>query len=258
MKMKNIISTFLIILMFTAACSSSGETKKKADAVERTYLERYEDALNAFEAKKYYRALDDFSYVVFNAPGSDIADNAQYYIASCHFEMKEYLVAIEEYQQLLRRWPRSDLHEDTRFRIAECYYRQSPGYQRDPEFIQRAIRAYQDFIEEYPFSTHRDEAEKRIREMRTGQAKKVYEAGKQYMILREWKAAIITFQEVLESYYDTDMLNDTHLQIAVSHSKLMQREEMIRALDKVNPDALQARDRITYNKLLKLSTDWPE
>ncbi|MBW6458569.1 MAG: hypothetical protein K0B52_05330, partial [FCB group bacterium] len=65
MKTTNIIGTFLIILLFTASCSSTEGTRKKTDAGERTYLERYEDALAAYEAKKYYSALDDFSFVVF-------------------------------------------------------------------------------------------------------------------------------------------------------------------------------------------------
>jgi outer membrane protein assembly factor BamD len=249
------IILFLVLVLISACSTSGGQRKNDTPREERSYLERYEDGIAAFESKKYYRATEDFTYVVFNAPGSDIADNAQFYLASSHFEMKEYLLAIEEYQQLLRRWPRSDLYEDARFKIAECYYLQSPGYQRDSEYTLQAIRAYQNFIEEYPFSTYREEAEKRIREMRTGLAKKIYEAGKQYMILREWKAAVITFQEIVDSYYDTEILNDTHLQIAVSYSNLSDTENMIRALDKVNPEALSTRNRRVYQKLLTSSTD---
>ena len=252
--LKNIILIFILVLI--SACSASSEqTKNKTPREERTYQERYEDGIVAFESKKYYRAIEDFTYVVFNAPGSDIADNAQFYLASSHFEMKEYLLAIEEYQQLLRRWPRSDLYEDARFKIAECYYLQSPGYQRDPEYILQAIRAYQNFIEEYPFSNYREGAENRIREMRNGLAKKIYEAGKQYMILREWKAAVITFQEILDSYYDTEVLNDTYFQIAVSYSNLSDPENMIRALDKVNPEELSKRNRRRYEKLLTSLTE---
>ncbi len=253
-----LLSIILTISIILSGCSGSKANKKEDIQRERTYIERYEDAIVSFEAKKYYKCIEDFTFVVFNAPGSDIADDAQFYVASCHFEMKEYLLAINEYQQLLRRWPHSDLHEETQFKIAECYYEQSPGYQRDQGHILKAILAYQDFIEEYPLSNYREDSENRIGELRLGLAKKIHEAGQLYMVLREWNAAIITFEEIIESYYDTRILNDTYLDIASCYSKLSQREEMIQVLDKINVDALSTKNILTYNKLLKLSMEWPE
>ncbi|MDD4961503.1 MAG: outer membrane protein assembly factor BamD [Candidatus Marinimicrobia bacterium] len=252
MKHIKILFTLLITAAFgISGCSGSGQAKKQEPKQERSYLERYDDALAAFEAKKYYRSIEDLNFVVFNAPGSDIADNAQFYLASAHFELKEYILAIEEYQQLLRRWPESDLYEETRFKIAECYYLQSPGYQRDEEYIHKAIAAYQEFIENYPFSEYRSAAEERIRQLRSGLAKKAYEAGKLYMVLREWNAAIITFEEVINSYYDTPVLNPTYLEIAWCHYELEDPEGMIAALNKVNPDTLSLRDKRRYRKLFQ-------
>lgn len=257
MKKINLLSFTLIVALLLSGCSGSKEATEAEPKRELTYIERYENGIKSFE-EKYYKGLEDFTYVVFNAPGSDIADDAQFYLASSHFEMKEYIVAIDEYQQLLRRWPKSDLYEETRFKIAECYYNQSPGYQRDTEYILKAIRAYQDFIDEYPFSEQRPAAESRIKELRTGLAKKVFEAGELYMILREWNAALITFQEVLDNYYDTELVNDTYLNMAECHSKLEDRETMIVMLDKVDASLLSTRNLLKYNNLLKLSTDWPE
>ena len=258
MKKIELLSSLLIITLLVSSCSGSKEAKNNEPKPERTYIERYEDAVKLYEEKKYFKALDDFSYVVFNAPGSDIADDAQFYVASSHFEMKEYLIAIDEYQQLLRRWPKSDLYEETRFKIAECYYKQSPGYQRDQQYILKAIKSHQDFIDEYPFSERRTNAEQRIKELRTGLASKVYEAGELYMILREWNAAIITFQEIIDSYYDTDIINDTYLEIASCYSKLLQREDMVVMLDKVDSEKLSTKNKLQYDKLIKLSMEWPE
>lgn len=258
MKKTDLLIFTIILALLLSGCSGSKETATAEPKRELTYIERFDNAVIAFEEKKYYKSLEDFNYVVFNAPGSDIADDAQFYLASAHFEMKEYLVAIDEYQQLLRRWPKSDLYEETRFKIAECYYNQSPGYQRDQQYILKAIRSYQDFIDEYPFSDQRDLAESRIKELRTGLAKKVYEAGELYIILREWDAALITFQEVLDTYYDTDLVNDTYLQMSRCYAKLEQREDLIKMLNQVDAGLLSTRNLLTYNKLMELSTDWPE
>ncbi|MDD3095486.1 MAG: outer membrane protein assembly factor BamD [Candidatus Neomarinimicrobiota bacterium] len=254
MKHTSVLFTLVIAAgIALTGCTGSAETKEK-EKQERSYLERYDDALIAFEAKKYYRSIEDFNFVVFNAPGSDIADNAQFYLASAHFELKEYILAIDEYQQLLRRWPESDLYEETRFKIAECYYLQSPGYQRDEEYIHKAIAAYQEFIESYPFSEYRKDAEARIQQLRSGLAKKAYEAGKLYMVLREWSAALITFEEVLNSYYDTSLLNPTYLEMAACYYELENTEAMIGILNKVNPDTLSPRDKRRYRKLFQAST----
>lgn len=257
---RNILFTLaLSSLVLFSSCSSSKQTKKEAeDPKEKTYIERYEDALIAFEKKKYYKSIEDFNYVVFNAPGSDIADNAQFYLASANFEMKEYLVAIQEFQSLLRRWPASDLYEEARFKIAECYFNHSPGYQRDQQSIDKAILSYQDFIDEYPFSDKRPMAEARIKELRTGLATKIYEAGNLYMVLREWNAAIVTFQEIIDLYYDTNIINDTYLDISTCQSKLNKREEMIQALTKVDKNKLNTKQLLHYNSLMKLSLEWTE
>ncbi len=256
---RNIITLSLTLLVLLSSCSSSKEGANKGEAPrEKTYLERFEDGVTAFENKKYYQSLEDFNFVVFNAPGSDIGDDAQFYLASSHFKMKEYIVAIDEFQSLLRRWPESDLYEETRFNIAECYFNNSPGYQRDQSSIDKAILAYQDFIDEYPFSERRELAETRIKDLRTGLAKKIYEAGNLYMVLREWNAAIVTFQEILDSYYDTNIINETYLDIATCNSKLLNREEMIAALSKVDKDELSATKLLIFNNLMKMSLEWPE
>jgi hypothetical protein len=78
------------------------------------------------------------------------------------------------------------------------------------------------------------------------------------MVLREWNAAIVTFQEIIDSYYDTDILNDTYLDIATCKSKLGKREDMINALTKVDKDKLNTKQLLHYNSLMKLSLEWAE
>lgn len=250
MKKTHLLLLSLFITAFAiSGCSGGKAAAGKKNDIEKNYIERYEDGLQAFEDKKYYKSIEDFTFVVFNAPGSDIADNAQFHLAGAHFAMKEYLLALDQYQQLLRRWPESDLYEETRFKIAECYYLLSPGYQRDEEYIHKAINAYQNFIETYPLSAYREKAEERIRELRTGLAKKSYEAGELYMVLHEWNAAIITFEEIINSYYDTSLLNPSYLKMAECYYMQGNTEMSVQMLNKVNPDKLKQQDKRKYKKL---------
>ncbi|MDZ7797394.1 MAG: hypothetical protein U5N56_10290 [Candidatus Marinimicrobia bacterium] len=71
------------------------------------------------------------------------------------------------------------------------------------------------------------------------------------MVLREWKAAVITFEEIIESYYDTPLLNKTYLQTARSYHKMNEPEKALKMMDKIDVNALSASNRQEYHKLLK-------
>ncbi len=209
MKHKRLYFLFLTgTLLALTGCSGSKTTETGS------FMERFNKGNDLFEDEKYYKAIDHFTFVVYNAPGSDIADDAQFKMAKSHYNLKEYLVAVDEFQRLLLRWPASDLAEEADFMIGEAYYQLSPIYHRDQTYTYNAIQQYQDFIDTYPHSKFRQKAEERIQECRLKLAKKVFDAGELYMILRELKSAILTFGEIVTKYYDTPLYHPTLLIMA--------------------------------------------
>lgn len=70
---------------------------------------RYDQALTAF--KKY---LEDF-------PGSEFADNAQYWLGETNFVMQQYDKAINEYQALLEGYPESQKVSHAMLKIGYSY-----------------------------------------------------------------------------------------------------------------------------------------
>jgi outer membrane protein assembly factor BamD len=241
--------TFIIILLFAlflSSCSTSGKVETGS------FIERYEKGSTLYEDEKYYKAIDHFTFVVYNAPGSDVADEAQFKLASCHYHLKEYLVAIDEFRRLLLRWPASSLAEEADFMIGEAYYQLSPIYQRDQTYTYEAIRHYQNFIETYPYSKFRKTAEERIQELRLKLTRKIYDAGKLYMVLREWKSAIITFEEIVDQYYDTHLYHPTLLELAECYKKIGDTEKMKEIYRQIDLKKLPSvQDRMRYNTLLE-------
>jgi len=246
MKKNTLFLGFLIFFTFLgASCSGS-----KAD-ISGTFLERYEKGMNLYDNEKYYKAIDHFTFVVYNAPGSDIADDAQFKLANCHYHLKEYLVAIDEFRRLMLRWPASELVEEADFMIGESYNKLSPLYQRDQTYTYEAIRQYQDFIQTYPYSKHRKTAEQRIQDLRMKLAQKVYDSGKLYMVLREWNSAVITFEEILKNYYDTSLYHPTLLDIAECYKKMNDPAKMMEFYKQIDRNKLlSAQDKIRYNSLI--------
>ncbi|GIS53959.1 hypothetical protein Ct9H90mP29_10010 [bacterium] len=78
---------------------------------------RFNIGMDNLENEKYLKAQTDFKNVLLRGTGSDLGDDAQYYLGEAFFRNKEYLLAIAEYEKLTRRMGFSPFVEDARFKI---------------------------------------------------------------------------------------------------------------------------------------------
>lgn len=210
----------LIYLILIMTSCSSNQPKIVTD-----FNETYQKGTEAFNKKKWDKAIEYFTLVVLNNPGSDLADDAQFYIGECYFNRKEYLLAIAEYQKLTERYPYSSLVEDASYKIALSQFKNAPQYQLDQEYTLKALQSFQDFVETYSNSKYRPAAEKMIIEIRNRLGRKLFESGRLYRKLREWESAIIYFDKVFELYYDTDWVMPAYLEKAYCLIRLRRFDE---------------------------------
>lgn len=203
--------SLLLIIIFGLGLNSCTSNQPK---LVTNFNETYQKALIAFNQKKWEKASELFTLVVINSPGSDLADDAQFYLGECHFQRKDYLLAISEYQKLTERYPYSPLVEDALYKIALAQFKNAPDFQLDQEYTLKALDSFQEFIESYPNSKYRKEAESNIVAIRNRLARKLYETGRLYRKLREWEAAIFYLDKMLEKYYDTDYVVPAYLEKA--------------------------------------------
>lgn len=240
---KILLVLILVVLLF--GCSNKKTLKRDS------YRTRYKKGIELIKKEKYFQAVDHFTYVVYNSPGSEIADNAQFYLAESHYYLDEYLLAIDEYRRLIRRWPASSFVMKAKYKIGKTYEKLSPDYDRDQTYTIKAIDSYQSFINNYPESKYRKNAEKSIVKLRLKLANKIFDAGKLYVVLREWKGANITFQEIIDDYYDTEIIDYTYLEMASCYNKMHQKTEMIQMLNEIRPKKIKnSKDKIRYNSLM--------
>jgi outer membrane protein assembly factor BamD len=202
-----------------------GCTKQSINLNRLTPEQQLEHAKRIFNKKNYFKSKMQFSIIVLNNPGSRIIEEAQYYLAESHLYLKEYLLAIMEYEKLSRSLPNSPYVEKSQFKIGICYYKLSPGYALDPENTYKAITQFQIFLEEFPESELKKEAEEYLTELRNKLAKKEFKTGVLYKKMAYFKAAIISFETVLESYYDTKFGDDALYLKGECHRKLGELEE---------------------------------
>lgn len=199
--MRKVIILAVISVLFVG-CSGN---KPKPDWTATQY---FTYAKSLFEDEDYFEASNEFSVIVLRYAGSFVADSAQYYLGECHYHMDEYIIAAAEFEKLINNMNRSPLVPLAQYKLAESYFQISPRPALDQEYSEKAIREYQNFIEDYPTHALKTEAEKKIALLREKLAFKQYINAENYMKMREYQAALIYFDVVLEKYYDTAYADD--------------------------------------------------
>lgn len=189
--------TLIYLAFILMACSSSKIEQNM------TSEERYELGMKEFNKNNFLEAINEFSIVTLQYPGSAESDDAQYYLGECRFNREEYLLATYEYERLKRNMPASPYVSKAQYKIALSYDMLSPTSSLDQNYTLKAIDEYQAFIEYFPTDSLAIISEKRILELREKLAEKEYNTAVLYMKMEYFKAATIYYDNVLENYHDS-------------------------------------------------------
>ncbi len=165
--------------------------------------ERMQVAQQMFDKKNYFDAKNQYRIITLSYSGSSLADKAQYYIGECHYGLKEYILAASEYERLIKIYPNSEWIDDAKYKLGMCYFQLSPKSALDQEYTLKAIREFQEFLEEFRNSDLVATVEAKLLECREKLALKVYAAAEQYFKLGYFDAAAIYFNLVLDNHYDS-------------------------------------------------------
>jgi len=201
-------SVFFLLFMGWVVFNFYGCGNKNINIRGMPSEDQFAYAKMLFDKKDYYKAKMQFNIIVMNNPGSAIIEKAQFYLAESYYYSKEYILAIEEYEKFIRSLPRSAFVDDAQYKIGMCYINLAPGYALDQEYTVKASAQFQRFLEEYPDSELKPEAEKRMYECREKLAKKEYKTGELYRKMGYYNSAIISYDAVIEKYYDTEFADD--------------------------------------------------
>ena len=209
------------------------------------YEAEFEKGKLALSNKKYVRAQDHFNTVVIGASHTELGDDALFYLGETYFYMGDKLLAIAEYDRLIRRMSFSPYVEKARYRICESYVILSPKYFRDQTYSEKAIEKLQEFIDDYPNSDKREEAQGNIKILRNKLSRKAYDTGILYIKMEEYKSALIAFKQVVDLYYDSEYNELAHMKTIACYIYRNEFEEALQYYDekrsfieKINMDDL--------------------
>ena len=122
----------------------------------------------------------------------------------------------------------SPFFEKSRFRTCEAYRFESPDYFKDQTYTEKALERYQEFLDDFPTSEYSQTVTASMSDLRNKLAMKLYETGILYLKMDEFEPARMSFNRVLDQYYDTDIVEKVHfgvIQSFVKDNKLEQAKE---------------------------------
>lgn len=197
-------SVFLIlILMLGASCSKFRRIQKSED-----WRVKYEGGLNYYNKKDYYRAALLFEEIRPIVRGLPEGEKVEFYLAYCQYYEKTYLLASNQFKIFYETYGRSQLVQEAYFMYAYSLFIAAPAQNLDQTNSIEAMNAMQNFLNQYTDSQYREKAGEVIVVSQNKLERKGYENAKQYLKLRQYKAAVIAFDNFKKNYPDSGFLEE--------------------------------------------------
>ena len=199
-----IVSIFLFSILLVS-CGEYNKVLKSADIDQK-----FEYAKKYFDEGKFSRAATLLEEVVQMRRTSAMGEEALYLLAQSHYRMKDFLTASEYFATYFRTYPRGEFAESARFYSAFGLFLESPDPRLDQRQTYKAMEQFQDFIELFPQSERKEEAQTILFQLQEKLALKELLAVRLYYNLGDflifpfpggnYLSSVITAQNALRSY----------------------------------------------------------
>ncbi len=244
-KIKDLAILFVALLVLSS-CSEYQKVLNRGSVEDQ-----YKMAVKMYEAKKYSKALRLFEKVTPSYRGKPQMERIQFMVAQSNFNTKSYELSGYYFDRFTKNYPKSSKKEEAAFLSAYSYYLASPVFSLEQTDTNKAINAFQTFINDYPNSSRLEEANKYYRALRFKLEKKAFEIAKTYYRtsvydLRNYKAAITAFDNLINDYLGTELKEEAlYYRFKAYHdlvlvSSFRKKEERIKG-------AIQAYDKLKRN-----------
>lgn len=213
--MKNIIYIALICTtIFFGSCNTTEKILKSSDSNLK-----FTKAMEWYNKGQYFKAIPVFEELMGLFKGEKSTEEIYYYYCMANFKQKSYLLAAFHFKNYTTKHPFSKYAEEALYMHAESYNKQTLDYSLDQTETINAIEAYQTFINTYPNSTRIENANEKIDKLRLKLETKALKAAELYYKTKNFRAAAVSYQNLLLDFPDIDGVQDIQFKIVKSYSK---------------------------------------
>jgi outer membrane protein assembly factor BamD len=162
--------------------------------------EKYEAAIKYYDKGDFFRSGALLEELIPLLKGRPEAEKAQFYFANTNYKQRNYVLSAYYFKQFLDTYPNSPLVEEASFLRAKSLYRDSPSYELDQTNTITAVETIQDFLNTYPASQFKTEAESMSQELQKKLENKAFQSAKLYYALRYNQAAATSLGNFTTQY----------------------------------------------------------
>ena len=204
---KGIIILSCVVFLMSGCASEFNAVYKYGDTDVK-----YEFAKECFARGKYQQAVTLLEELVTIKKGSDEAQECLYMLAMAQYCNYDYEAASETFKKYCSSYPRGVYAEPAAFYVGQSLYQSAPEPRLDQSPTNGAITAYQQFIDLYPDSKLRPQAQDKLYELHDKLIQKELLSAELYYNLggyfgninsneeSNYTACIVTAQNALKNY----------------------------------------------------------
>jgi len=191
------ISALLLFcfLIFFTSCSSYQKVLKGKETTSKYAL-----ADTLYKMGKYKKALKLMEQIVPAYRGKPQAERLMFIYANTFYNLEDFYLSGYQFERFEVSYPKSDSVEIAAYKSAKSYYQLSPKYSLDQEDTYKALEKLQGYINKYPNTIYRDEANILVAELRGKIELKDIEVAKQYLKIFDFKPAIEAFENFIADH----------------------------------------------------------
>lgn len=209
---KNIVIT----LLAAATLSSCGEYNKLLKSTDYEY--KYEAAKNYFAKGQYGRSATLLNELITILKGTDKAEESLYMLGMSYYNQKDYSTAAQTFITYTNTYPRGTFAELASYHAGKALYLDTPEPRLDQSGTYTAIQQLQTFLEYYPGSSKKQEAQDMIFALQDKLVMKEFMSAKLYYNLgnylgNNYESCVITAQNALKDYPYTEYREDISILI---------------------------------------------
>ncbi len=245
---------FLSVLLITSLVFVSCTTKFGKVLKNKDYAYKLKMA-DEYYGKRQYKNAEQLYVELFPVyKGTDKFEELYYKYAYCSFYQKNYEDAENLFKGFLEVFPNSAKAEEIAYMHAYTFYLQSPKVELEQTNTAKAIGMMQTFINTHPGSTKIKEANEVIAEGHAKLQDKEYRNAHLYYKVGQYRAAGISFSNLLNDYPEAAQGDEYKLMVVKSFynfARLSVAEKQLDRYQKVTLEYNDFIDRYPESKLLK-------
>ena len=129
--------------------------------------------------------------------GKPQAEPLMFRYANTFYNLEDFYLSGYQFERFVISYPKSDSVEIASYRSARSYYELSPRYSLDQKDTYTALEKLQGFVDKFPNSEYRSNANAMVVELKEKLEKKDYETANQFLRISDYKAAIESFENFI-------------------------------------------------------------